>query len=38
MIVGMSAFGTKPTSIFAPHMSAFGAKADTTYCNANVRL
>ena len=25
---GMSAIGTKRTSLFAPHMSAFGGKAD----------
>jgi hypothetical protein len=26
------------TSVVAPHMSAFGSKADMTYCSANVRL
>ena len=26
----MSAFGTKRTSLFAPHMSAIGGKADMT--------
>jgi hypothetical protein len=28
----MSAIGTKRTSLFAPHMSAFGGKADMTFC------
>ena len=32
----MSAIGTKRTSLFALHMSAFGGKADMTYCTANV--
>jgi hypothetical protein len=27
----MSAFGTKRTFAFAPHMSAFGGKADMTF-------
>ena len=27
----MSAFGTKRTSLVAPHMSAFGGKADMTF-------
>jgi prepilin-type processing-associated H-X9-DG protein len=27
----MSAFGTKRTSPFAPHMSAFGGKADMNF-------
>ena len=34
---GMSAFGPKRTSSLAPHMSAFGGKADMTSCGANVR-
>jgi ABC-type uncharacterized transport system substrate-binding protein len=34
----MSAIGPKPTSQVAPHMSAFGGKADMAYCSANVRL
>jgi hypothetical protein len=32
----MSAFGPKRTSLAAPHMSAFGGKADMAYCSANV--
>ena len=28
----MSAIGTKRTSLVAPHMSAFGGKADMTVC------
>ena len=32
----MSAFGTKRTSLFAPHMSAIGGKADMAYCTVNV--
>ena len=32
----MSAIGTKRTSLVALHMSAFGGKADMTYCTANV--
>ena len=32
----MSAIGTKRTSLVAPHMSAFGGKADMTVCIANV--
>src|SRR5262249_52269236 len=28
----MSAFGPKRTSVVAPHMSAFGGKADMTFC------
>jgi hypothetical protein len=28
----MSAFGPKRTFLFAPHMSAFGGKADMTVC------
>jgi hypothetical protein len=35
---GMSAIGPKQTSVFAPHMSAFGGKADMAYCIANVRF
>ena len=35
---GMSAFGTKQTSLVAPHMSAFGGKADMPFCTANVRF
>jgi hypothetical protein len=34
----MSAFGPKQTFYFAAHMSAFGGKADMTYCSAHVRL
>ena len=30
------AIGTKRTSLVAPHMSAFGCKANMTYCGANV--
>jgi hypothetical protein len=30
----MSAFGPKQTSQVAPHMSAFGGKADMTFCSA----
>jgi len=33
----LSAFGTKRTSLFAPHMSAIGGKADMPFCTANVR-
>ena len=32
----MSAIGTKQTSRVAPHMSAFGDKADMTVCTAHV--
>ena len=32
----MSAFGTKRTSSSAPHMSAFGGKADMRFCTAYV--
>ena len=35
---GMSAIGTKRTSLFAPHMSAFGGKADMAFCAAHVRF
>ena len=28
----MSAFGPKRTSLVAPHMSAFGGKADMAFC------
>jgi hypothetical protein len=31
----MSAIGTKRTFVIALHMSAFGGKADMTYCGAN---
>jgi len=31
-----SAFGPKRTSLVAPHMSAFGGKADMPFCVANV--
>ena len=31
-----SAIGTKRTSLVALHMSAFGCKANMTYCGANV--
>ena len=34
---GMSAIGTKRTSLVAPHMSAFGSKADMAFRSANVR-
>src|SRR5262245_8300713 len=30
--VPMSAFGPKRTSLVAPHMSAFGGKADMMFC------
>jgi len=30
IVAAMSAFGPKRTLRFAPHMSAFGGKADTT--------
>jgi hypothetical protein len=33
----MSAIGTKRTFEFAPHMSAFGGKADMAFRGANVR-
>jgi hypothetical protein len=32
----MSAFGTKRTSELSQPMSAFGGKADMTFCSANV--
>ena len=32
----MSAIGTKRTSLFAPHMSAFGGKADITILRRSV--
>jgi Lipocalin-like domain len=32
----MSAFGPKRTCLVAPHMSAFGGKADMPFCTANV--
>ena len=32
---GMSAFGTKRTSLVAPHMSAFGGRADMAFCTAH---
>ena len=32
----MSAIGTKQTCASALHMSAFGGKADMTFCGANV--
>ena len=35
-IIRMSAIGTKRTSLVAPHMSAFGGKADMPFCIANV--
>jgi hypothetical protein len=38
MIVAMSAYGPKRTSLVALHMSAFGGRADMAYCSANVRL
>jgi hypothetical protein len=34
---GMSAIGTKRTSLVAPHMSAFGGKADIAIAPQNVR-
>ena len=34
----MSAIGTKQTCRVALHMSAFGVRADMTFCTANVRL
>ena len=34
----MAAIGTKRTSLFAPHMSAIGSKADIAFCTAHVRL
>jgi len=37
-LLRMSAFGPKQTSASALHMSAFGGKADMTYCDANVRF
>jgi hypothetical protein len=36
--VRMSAFGPKRTSLAAPHMSAFGGKADIAFALRNVRL
>jgi hypothetical protein len=35
-MMAMSAIGPKRTSLVAPHMSAFGGKADMTVCGANV--
>ena len=35
---GLSANDTKRTSLVAPHMSAFGGKADMTFCTAHVRF
>jgi len=32
----MSAYGPERTSQVAPHMSAFGGKADNTFCSASV--
>jgi hypothetical protein len=37
-IAGMSAYGPKRTSLAAPHMSAFGGKADMQIAPRNVRL
>ena len=34
----MSAIGTKRTFVIAPHMSAFGGKADMPFCAAYVRF
>jgi hypothetical protein len=34
----MFAIGPKPTSPVAPHMSAFGGKADMIFCGARVCL
>ena len=34
----MSAIGTKRTSLVAPHMSAFGGKADMTFCSCKCPL
>jgi hypothetical protein len=36
MIGAMSAFGPKRTSLVAPHMSAFGGKADMTHKGSRV--
>ena len=36
VIPTMSAIGTKRTSLVAPHMSAFGCKADMMFCTAHV--
>jgi hypothetical protein len=38
MKLAMSAFGPKQTSLAAPHMSAFGGKADMASCTAHVRF
>ena len=35
---GMSAFGTKRTSLVALHMSAFGGEADIAIASQNVRF
>src|SRR5512133_3117315 len=32
LLLAMSAFGPKQTSLVAPHMPAFGGKADMTFC------
>jgi len=34
-LFSMSAIGPKRTSLVAPHMSAFGGKADMTFCGAH---
>src|SRR5262245_47073446 len=36
MLAPMSAVGPKQTSLAAPHVSAFGGKADLAFCGANV--
>ena len=36
IIFSLTAIGTKRTSLVAPHMSAFGCKADMAFCIANV--
>jgi len=38
MSYGMSAIGPKQASLVAPHMSAFGGKADLTICRMHVRI
>ena len=36
--VQVSAFGTERTCLVALHMSAFGVRADMTFCIAHVRF
>jgi len=38
VLLALSAIGAKRTSLFAPHMPAFGGKADMPFCAANVRF